>query len=171
MDVAGASDRAEGADLPSAAVADVDADRWQGRVMGLLAVVARSVVGHGGRYGEAIVRCLRTSGMIDGAGLLQKGEGAASSEIAAGGGVGVLGEGDGRRPAAAGLGKMMMEHHTGAPCSGGTLKNLHTQTSGRVRLSSLEIYILESDFQKYKERPPYSDFWRIGSFILKFPRV
>ncbi|KAL5992070.1 hypothetical protein ACLOJK_012984 [Asimina triloba] len=50
-----------------------------------------------------------------------KGEGTASSEIAAGGGVGVLGEGDGRRPAAAGLGKMMMEHHTGAQCSGGTL--------------------------------------------------
>ncbi|KAL5985435.1 hypothetical protein ACLOJK_027419 [Asimina triloba] len=44
-----------------------------------------------------------------------------SSEIAAGGGVGVLGEDDGRRPEAAGLGKMMMEHHTGAPCSGGTL--------------------------------------------------
>ncbi|KAL5985436.1 hypothetical protein ACLOJK_027420 [Asimina triloba] len=43
-----------------------------------------------------------------------------SSEIAAGGGVGVLGEDDRRRPEAAGLGKMMMEHHTGAPCSGGT---------------------------------------------------
>ncbi|KAL6008789.1 hypothetical protein ACLOJK_022015 [Asimina triloba] len=45
MDAAGASDREEGADLPSAAVADVDADRWQGRVMGLLVVVARSVWG------------------------------------------------------------------------------------------------------------------------------
>ncbi|KAL5999918.1 hypothetical protein ACLOJK_034595 [Asimina triloba] len=50
-------------------------------------------------------------------------------------------------------------------------KNLHTQTSGGMRSLSSEIYILESDFQKYKERPPYSDFWRIGSFILRFPRV